>query len=71
MSHKPKKLTKSSKKAITEVHENPGFSQEIDVSSSTLTSRPRHDDSVLTLSQIVPDLVIGHNETKTNGYTIA
>ncbi|CAG2246920.1 unnamed protein product [Mytilus edulis] len=73
MSHKGRKETKSiSTNTSSDCIENPVFSSsEKDVTLRLETSRPRHDDSVITLSQIVPDLVVGHNESKSNGYTIA
>ncbi|XP_076109840.1 uncharacterized protein LOC143078770 [Mytilus galloprovincialis] len=73
MSHKGRKDAKShNKNTVTDGLDNPVFSSsEKDVTLRLETSRPRHDDSVITLSQIVPDLVVGHNESKSNGYTIA
>ncbi|CAG2187636.1 unnamed protein product [Mytilus edulis] len=73
MSHKGRKETKSiSTNTSSDCIENPVFSSsEKDVTLRLETSRPRHDDSVITLSQIVPDLVVGRNESKSNGYTLA
>ncbi|XP_063442091.1 protein toll-like [Mytilus trossulus] len=73
MSHKGRGKAKSNNKnTVTDGLDNPVFSSsEKDVTLRLETSRPRHDDSVITLSQIVPDLVVGHNESKSNGNTLA
>lgn len=72
MSHKARKdSSSSSKTSYSNGTLNPTFTCEKDTSPGLQTSRPRHDDSVVTLSQIIPDLVVGHNESKSNGYTIA
>lgn len=69
MSHKPRRDSKSNNKnTITGGHENVGFSSDKEVMqpSMLVTPRNRTGNGIITLSQIVPDLVVGHSETKTS-----
>jgi len=74
MSHKPRRDSKSNNKnTITEGHENVGFSSDKEVMqpSMLVTPRARPGNGIITLSQIVPDLVVGHSETKTSDVNLS